>query len=137
MMRRFIRHPVNIPIEVSITGYITSDELSQASDLGAGGLAFHSNQNIEPGTIVCIKIPYIQPEFETDAKVVWCRKRLKGTELGVEFLTLDDAFKARMVEQICYIENYQHAVKRREGRNLTIQEAAVEWVSKYAANFPN
>ena len=67
---------------------------------------------------------------------MWCRKRSEGTELGVEFLTLDDAFKTRMVEQICYIENYKHAVKRNEGRDLTVQEAAVEWVSKYAADFP-
>jgi hypothetical protein len=31
-------------------------------------------------------------------------------ELGVEFLHQDDAFKARMVEQVCFIENYKKAV---------------------------
>lgn len=135
-MRQFIRHPVNIPIEVSITGHISPHEVFHASDVGAGGLAFHSQCNIDPGTLVHIRIPYILPEFETDAKVVWCRKRSHDTELGVEFLTSDDAFKVRMVEQVCYIENYKHAVRRKEGRNLTAEEAAIEWISKYAAAFP-
>lgn len=135
-MRQFIRHPVNIPIEVNVTGHIASEIMPQASDLGAGGLSFHFHQYIEPGTLVSIKIPYTKPAFETDAKVVWCRNRSNGTELGVEFLSADDAFKTRMVEQICHIENYQHAVNRNEGRNLTVEEAATEWVNKYAANFP-
>jgi hypothetical protein len=135
-MRKFIRHPVNIPIEVNVTEHITSEIMPKASDLGSGGLSFHYNQYIEPGTLVCIKIPYTKPAFETDAKVVWCRKRSDGTELGVEFLSADDAFKTRMIEQICHIENYKHAVNRNEGRNLTVEEVANEWVNKYAADFP-
>jgi len=135
-MRRFIRHPINVPIEVSAVEAHPEDTM-HTSSIGAGGLAFHFDQNIQPGTIVHIKIPYIHPEFETDAKVIWCRERLHGVELAVEFLTADDAFKARMVEQICYIENYRRMAKRNENRTLTVQEAAAEWVSKYAADFPN
>jgi hypothetical protein len=135
-MRQFIRHPVDIPIEVSVTGHIASEIMPHASDLGSGGLSFHFHQYIEPGTLVSIKIPYTKPAFETDAKVVWCRNRSNGTELGVEFLCADDAFKTRMVEQICHIENYKHAINRNEGRNLTAEEAATEWVNKYAADFP-
>jgi hypothetical protein len=136
LMRRFIRHPVCVPIEVSLVGGASSGEAPQASDLGAGGLAFGSNQKFEPGMLVHIRISHTQPVFETDAKVVWCRNRQQGTEVGVAFLNEDDAFKARMVEQVCHIENYKHAVRRNEGRSLTTQEAAIEWVSKFAANFP-
>lgn len=135
-MRQYIRHPVNIPIEVNVTGYISPDKMPHASDLGSGGLSFHFHQYIEPGTDVSIKIPYTKPAFETNAKVVWCRKQSNGAELGVVFLSSDDAFKTRMVEQICYIENYKHTVSRIEGRNLTIEDAAIEWISKYAAEFP-
>ena len=60
-MRQFIRHPVNVPIEVSVTGHTSSDQMPHASDLGSGGLAFHFHQDIEPGTLVCIRIPYTQP----------------------------------------------------------------------------
>jgi hypothetical protein len=56
-------------------------------------------------------------------------------ELGVEFLHQDDAFKARMVEQVCFIENYKKAAYRAEGRLLSSAEAAMEWITKYASGF--
>jgi hypothetical protein len=135
-MRRFIRHPINVPIEVS-AGKAHPEDTMHTSSIGVGGLAFHTDRNIPPGTIVHIKIPYVQPEFESDAKVIWCRERSHGIELAIEFLTADDAFKVRMVEQVCYIENYRHMAKKNENRTLTMQEAATEWVRKYAADFPN
>jgi hypothetical protein len=135
-MRKFIRHPVDVPIEVCIANNIATEDQTFVSDLSAGGLALRSQLDLEPGTIVSIKIPYIQPQFETKAKVVWCRKRQEWLELGVEFLTFDDAFRARMVEQVCYIENYKELAKRNEGRDLTNEEAAAEWISQYAKDFP-
>jgi hypothetical protein len=42
----------------------------------------------------------------------------------------------RMCEQVCHIENYRNEVKAAEGRELTPEQAAVEWVSKFAARFP-
>ena len=83
-----------------------------------------------------VRIPFVRPAFETEVRVVWCRALAGGAELGVEFLNRDDAFRARMVEQLCYIENYQKAVKRIEGRVLSMEEAASEWIGKYAPQFP-
>lgn len=133
-MRQFIRHPVKIPIEVSIS---SEDDMLHAFDLGMGGLAFRSPQRIHPGTLIHIKISHTAPVFETEAKVVWCRRRQYGAELGVEFLNSDDAFRARMVEQVCHIENYRQDIRQKEGRILTVQQAAAEWIAKYAASFPN
>jgi hypothetical protein len=41
-----------------------------------------------------------------------------------------------MVEQVCYIENYKKMVYQTEGRQLTTEEAAMEWIGKYASQFP-
>jgi hypothetical protein len=41
-----------------------------------------------------------------------------------------------MVEQICHIEHYKREVAEREGRELSGQQAAKEWIAKYAASFP-
>jgi hypothetical protein len=35
-----------------------------------------------------------------------------------------------------HIEHYRKEVERLEGRALTSQEAAGEWISKYAGDFP-
>jgi hypothetical protein len=41
-----------------------------------------------------------------------------------------------MIEQICHIEHYRQEVLRVEGRKLSSKEAASEWISKYARDFP-
>jgi PilZ domain len=135
-MRQFIRHPVDIPIEVS-----TDDQLGHATrhiyNVSVGGLALESDTQLQPGVIVQIRIPFVRPMFETKARVVWCSAHHDRYELGVEFLDPEDAFRARMVEQVCYIENYKKLVYQTEGRTLTAEEAAVEWIGKFASQFPN
>jgi PilZ domain len=135
-MRQFIRHPADIPIEVS-----AGDQLAHATrhtyNVSFGGLAFQSDSELEPGIVVNVRIPFVRPMFETKARVVWCGAHEGGFELGVEFLDPEDAFRARMVEQVCYIENYKKAVYRTEGRLLTAEEAAMEWIRKYASRFPD
>jgi hypothetical protein len=42
-----------------------------------------------------------------------------------------------MVQQVCSIENYRKEQREREGRRLSTQEAAVEWIEKYAGRFPD
>lgn len=136
-MRHFIRHPVNIPIEAIPIKNTSALSNGNAHSLGIGGLAFSSDLRLKPGTIVQIKIRHALVEFVTEARVVWCQVQYQSTDLGVEFLDREDAFTARMVEQICHIENYRQSISHAEGRNLTEQQAAEEWVSKFAANFPN
>lgn len=133
-MRRYIRHPAGVPIEVRASGQPTHD-VHHTVNLGIGGLAFRSEREFSQGERVGIRIPFVQPPFEVEARVAWCKPHGGGFELGVEFMNQDDAFMARMVEQICHIDNYRKAVSRAEGRELSADEAAREWISKYAAKF--
>lgn len=130
-MRQFIRHPLDIPIEIR-----PGVDPVKAYSVGSGGLAFRSPWAFAAGELVHIRIAYMSPAFDSDARVVWCNPAGNEFELGIEFLDSDDAFKARMVEQLCHIENYRHSVKRSEGRDLSTEEAALEWIGKYAAIFP-
>ncbi|MDH4215644.1 MAG: PilZ domain-containing protein [Gallionella sp.] len=134
-MRRYIRHPAGIPIEVKAQGEKTHD-IHNTVNLGVGGLAFRSSRDFAQGEVVEIRITFVQPPFDAEARVAWCKPHGSGFELGVEFLNRDDAFMARMVEQVCHIENYQKTVSRTEGRELSPEDAAREWISKYAAKFP-
>ena len=56
--------------------------------------------------------------------------------MGVQFLDATDAFRARMVEQVCTIERYRTQVREQEGRELSAHEAAAEWIGKFAGRFP-
>lgn len=127
--RQFIRHPVGLPIEVSQLA-------AEAYCLGMGGLAFRCDQLVEPGSMLRLRIPSVTPAFEVDTKLVWCRCAGGNIELGVQFLGADDAFRVRMVEQVCHIERYRQEVSAAQGRTLNFEEAAVECIGNFSAKFP-
>ena len=133
-VRQFIRHPAEIPIEVSPG---SQGRAFRSRNLGMGGLAFHAAHPIKSGSVVEIRIRLVRPLFKTRARVAWCQASASGFDLGVEFLDAEDAFRARMVEQVCHIEQYRKAVQQTEDRALTAEEAASEWIDKYAAQFPD
>ena len=135
--RQFIRHPVDVPIKASRAGREHLEQSLEAHSIGVGGLAFRCDGRLEPGSMVHLRIPCVEPAFEADAKVVWCSGKGNRTEIGVEFLNAGDAYQARMVEQVCHIENYRQHVLKSEGRMLSLEQAAVEWISKFAAGFPD
>ena len=64
-MRQFIRHPVTIPIKASRVGQ-QADEQALAHCIGMGGLAFRCASRLEPGAVVHLRIPYIDPAFNTE-----------------------------------------------------------------------
>jgi hypothetical protein len=100
-----------------------------------GGICFHSAKAFENGKIVHLKIALVHPVFEADGRVVWCSGAGDGFDIGIEFVDTADAFRVRMVEQICHIEQYRKEVLEREGRSLNGKEAALEWIDKFAETF--
>ena len=136
-MRQFIRHPSEIPIEIQCapeSSYVPRP----TQNVGYGGLAFLSDTAIELGTIIGLRMPHLRPAFELpEARVAWCHQEGSGFAVGVQFLEAAQAFEVRMVEQVCHIETYRRDVEQHEGRQLTAEEAAEEWISRHAASFPN
>jgi PilZ domain len=133
-MRHFIRHPINVPIEVGATDRRQPGSI-HARNVSRGGLAFQSHESLAPGSLAALRFPCVHPPFEAQVRVAWCLPVDAGFEVGVEFLDSDDGLRARMIEQVCYIENYRKRVQLSEQRELSIEEAAHEWVAKYAAQF--
>lgn len=136
--REFIRHPSDIPIEYCFANkpLCVSDTIN---DVSKGGLSFHSDHYIEPTQWLRLHIPICEEHFEMDAQVRWCRPTGDGStyNIGVIFTTAANAYSARMVEQVCHIEHYKKQVLVEEGRQLTGDEAAAEWIQKYATTFPS
>jgi hypothetical protein len=136
-MRQYIRHPLDIPIEVRYDPD-NDFELQTTQNVSYGGLSFHSEKPIELGSIISLRIIYLEPAFEvTEAQVVWCQKSGNKYIIGVEFPDPEDAFRVRIVEQIYQIENYKKEIEFKDGRKLTTEEAAKEWIGRYAASFPD
>jgi hypothetical protein len=133
--RQFIRHPTEMPVEVHPTD--GSSTQHRARNLSLGGLSFHSNSELTIDSVVNLRINNVEPAFESAARVVWCRPVVTGFDLGVAFLNAEDAYRARMVEQICHIESFRRKLISNEGRTLTPEAAAREWIARYADSFPD
>lgn len=132
--RQYFRHPSDINIEV---WPLNAREVKRQKiqNVSLGGLAFKSCTAYPPNSFICLRIVLAGQTFELKARVNWCRTRHPCFEIGAEFLDQNDAFEARMVEQMCRIEQYR-SEQLTQGRELSSDEAAQEWISRYAAQFP-
>lgn len=109
---------------------------NQLHDISYGGLCFDSRIRQQKDQSVRIRINVADAPVEVEGRVVWCHRKGKQFEVGVTFTGEDEANRVRMVEQICQIESYRKRILETEGRKLSNQEAALEWIKKYAAGFP-
>jgi hypothetical protein len=133
LMRTFIRHPTSIPIQVCAGG----DESARVRvrNLSAGGLCFITDKPVKVGTRVEFDIPITSPDYHGSGVIVWRREQAPDSyEVGVRFTSDDEFFRTRMVEQVCQIEDYRQRLALK-GRNLTSEEAALEWIARYSAQF--
>lgn len=132
--RNFIRHPSGIPIDAQPTSQEDAHQTSMLN-ISEGGIAFESHEQLPIGAEISIKIPQIDLTFHVTGKVVWSSEMDQGFSIGVIFTDKDEAFRARMVQQVCHIESYwREAVD--SGRELTIEDAASEWIKRFATDFP-
>jgi len=133
-MRSFIRHPTDMPIEV-VAGDAPHTEQA-LRNVGHGGLSFRYPRQVPVGVTMRVRIAVTSPVFEANCRVAWCLPEGDCFQVGVEFLDQEDLYRARMVEQVCQIEGYRRDLHEKQGRTLSSQEAALEWISKFAKGFP-
>ncbi len=142
-VRKFIRHPSDIPIkvfELSDEDYALTVPLideTQMNNVSLGGLAFFSPKLFHIDHHVLVSIPCLDDKTCIEGCVLWCKKLLDGFEIGLEFDDPEAVYHLRMIEQICHIEHYRKELQRIEGRTLTSEEAALEWIKLFASDFPN
>jgi hypothetical protein len=134
-MRLYIRHPSDVPIDYQLGGRADTNR-NKLTNYSKGGLCFVARQWIEPGAEIHFAIPITPPQFHATGVVVWCREEAGEFYVGVKFTEEETAYAVRMVEQLCYIERYRQVVSKSEGRELSGEEAALEWIEKYASDFP-
>ena len=143
-MRKFIRHPTSVPIEIAIEELDSGDTGDGADgvdasanliNISAGGLAFNLLHPVSIGARITLSMPEVWPNYSAQGTIVWCRECNTGFEAGVQFNEPNEAFKTRMVAQFCQIEDYRRDMHRKEGRRLSSEEAAREWIVQYAEEF--
>jgi PilZ domain-containing protein len=131
--RQYIRHPSTIPLAFNIKHQAGK---VKATDVSEGGLCFVCQNPIKEGEHIHIIISCLQPDFNADGVVRWCCKQDDDYLVGVAFQEPSVVYSVRMIEQICHIENYRKLVKQEQGIELSSEQAAKQWIKKYAHTFP-
>jgi len=137
-MRAFIRHPIDIPIDLQIDNSLGR---ARVINLSIGGICCHCEYFLATGTRIDIRIPLTTPTYHGHGIVCWCKKsnpahtKASNFEIGVTFADNEEIFRSRMVEQICQIEHYKNMVQKTQNRQLSSETAAQEWILQHAANF--
>lgn len=135
-MRQYIRHPSEIPLRYQVMQSEGRSADNHLQNISTGGLAFHCNHRIRPDAQVQVSIDIQPPAFTATGTVVWCNRNGDGYLIGLRFDDREIDYHLRMVEQVCHIEQYRQQISRREGRKLNAEQAATEWIARFAEDFP-
>ena len=137
--RCFIRHPVTMTVECRKEGHV---EVSarEIREISFGGMSFVSADPYAPGDLIEMAFPVGTVRNRIAGEIIWSSPLgLKPAALfanGLKFLCKQVLFMARMIEQMCCIEQYREAQARQYSRALSGDEAAREWIRMCAARFP-
>lgn len=133
--RRYVRHPTEIPVFVSVQGK-AKEARKKLTNISQGGLCCRSPHKLDIGQLITLSFPSLKDHRQITGRVAWSSPKNREYEIGIEFQTGDDMYNMRICEQICQIEAYRKKVKIVEGRELSSDQAAIEWINQYAGKFP-
>ncbi|MFC1553292.1 hypothetical protein ACFL7D_01550 [candidate division KSB1 bacterium] len=133
-MVKFIKHLSEIPLDFQVSDITQSEEIPPFG-YERTGLTVTTDNEIKKGSKVKINFPLRDKIFDVHGIVEFCKKTRNRYEFGVVFRNSEDELRTRLIEQAYYIDKYRCDIEINEGRSLTGQEAAMEWIEKFAKDF--
>ncbi|MBB4864472.1 asparagine synthetase B (glutamine-hydrolyzing) [Pseudomonas nitritireducens] len=134
-MRQFLRHPCDFPVELVIRKQ-TFLPRQRLHNISLGGVACNSPRGFRRGTSIELRIPLLGDSARYPGIIAWSRKLASDYRVGIAFIDEDTLFRARMVEQVCQIEQYRRQQEQASGTSLPFEQLALEWIAQNAADFP-
>lgn len=103
-------------------------------NVSLGGIACFSDEPIGTGERVAVNMTIGGQDLLLHGTVVWCRASGGRFELGLRFAEDARESRERLCRDLEEIERYRHEVLLLEGRQLSSDAAALEWMDARAAN---
>jgi len=131
-----MRHPSSMPIEFRRLGD-GQRHRNALHDISCAGLSFRSQEPFDEGEIVEVRLAILGHEVRATGRVAWCNALDVGAwRVGLLLSDGQTGHAVRMIEQLCHIELYRER-QRKQGRELSSEEAAREWIERFASDFPS
>ncbi len=130
--QRYIQHPAELPIHFREIPRTFSRVVGLPNE-NCGVICFDSARPVCVSAILEVSVTVHGDTQSFRGMVRWVRSTGRRFEVAVCPMTREDAFTARMSEQVCHIE----AFRRSTGRRMDLGKATREWIRIHAPNFPN
>lgn len=132
--RRFTRYAIPVPVRCRSDG---DGFETRAGDLSGGGVSFLAGHRLPPGQEVEVALPLERDSFRMRGEVVRCEPDPEAGDyrVGVRFSNDEHRFRAKLGEQVARIHQLRRELSRLRGVEVSVDEAATEWVRHYAAGF--
>ena len=130
--RRYVRHPIRVPMSVRREG---QQFRSRAGDISEGGVSFDSGTPLAVGSTVEVQLPVHHTRFTLAGTVASCVALEGGFRVGVSFVETGVQFKMKLAEQVLRIDELRLSLTQERGVEVTTREAAQVWVEQYASTF--
>lgn len=130
----FVAHPRELPLDITLIEDQPFPAICENRD-GFVGITYLSHNPFTNGCSVQITLEEIDPNFCVSGRIASCDKEGEEYRIAIEFPTKEECYCVRMIEQLSQIEHYRRQAKN-QGRRLNYNEAAAEWIQKFAASFP-
>ncbi len=131
----YIKHPSDIPLGYFLeptSPYVSAHMLNKHE----GGMVFQTNAPLPAGAAIDLRVRLNGTELRLHGIVSHCLLIADGhCDVGVKFAEDSEHYAMRMFEQACHIEHYRNLLGH-QGRELSPDEAAQEWIERFAACFP-
>jgi hypothetical protein len=113
------------------------DIISAVADLGDGGIAFPSPRELPLESVVDVSLPIGDRAFSLAGSIASCQPNPAGGQyrIGVAFLHPMMSFRMKLAEQVLRIHELRREISDEQGRHVTTEEAAREWVTRHAEEF--
>jgi hypothetical protein len=138
----YIRHPDELPVRLTSLPALNLEPLeaveakSPTAQKHLAGVVCRSDTRMTAGSGVKLCSPLAGEALFVRGCVRWCLPRGESYVVGIEVESDTDGFNLRQIEQLCRIESYRLRMAREQGRQLASEDAAREWISRFAADFP-
>jgi hypothetical protein len=131
----FIIHPDDQPIALRCLQKPTHNFNAQRYRV-SGGVKVSVTEPIDPGSVIEIETTIQDRPVTFSGRVIWTKHSPDQLiQVGLIFENSEEAYRARMVEQLCHIEHYLRR-QLAEGRTLNARHAANEWINQFSPHFP-
>lgn len=127
-----IDHPATQPLDYQVR----ARSRVRAGGGGALYLRFRATHPPRAGSQLLLSIEAAGEVHRFHSRVVEVDRSTSPCRVVVCIGRKREAFAARMVEQICHIAHYRQSALTREGRALSEERAASEWIARFATGFP-